>query len=595
MMEPFLKGDPSVIYPFLAWMLERLPELKTRAYLARYLRPPSIPEEYFADDQIVSLMQKYSTAQEEFKQIHKSLEELRQTHKSPVALERAIKQGEDELEQLELRVQKLHKKVESSPEFATIDFDEMLQATHDLRKEQEEEASLARAVREQTYRLENAQLMRRQLNAKLKELQDSESSNTNLHLLLERLRSEVARQRHRCNEQLEREIRENDKSLREMERVLTSAPLSYEMVQQLQDECDALKRRINQLNQQRDALEGNYDDAPYRARAAAAESKRSALQDTVERLEEEKRELESELARVDTELQQLIAEGRKPITSKDIEAFAERLKDKIAEFKAVKATLKAVQTEVAVLAETEATLRERDSKLEEITAELERDRGIEGYSSVKTKLDDLTAQQADLNQAKATTLDEVSKLIDQIKAEITARRASLAPLAKKLKALRDEYEVVREAYERGYRQHESVAGVLRVEREELEAELEKLRNERLEDESLFHKLQMMMQIAQSRADMLHTEQLCQLGKARVSRECRSYQEAFERAIVEDAKEQRRLLEEQRALKATHQDDVSQRKLFTQLKSLVQAKIASLKKQQAREAEISAATSVVATK
>lgn len=62
-------------------MLERLPELAQRAYLARFLRPVVVPEEFFADEQIVSLMQKYTAAQDEFKERHKSLEQLRKTHR----------------------------------------------------------------------------------------------------------------------------------------------------------------------------------------------------------------------------------------------------------------------------------------------------------------------------------------------------------------------------------------------------------------------------------------------------------------------------------------------------------------------------------
>ncbi len=148
------------MHEFLAWMLHRLPELRKRAYLARFLRPVVIPDEYFADDQIVSLMQKYQAAQDEFKEQHKSIERLRQTHRPPGALEKDIKQLEVEMEQLDNKLIKLRHRVDSAPEFQHVDFDDVLQATHALRKEQEEEAQLQQSVREQQYRLEKAQAAR---------------------------------------------------------------------------------------------------------------------------------------------------------------------------------------------------------------------------------------------------------------------------------------------------------------------------------------------------------------------------------------------------------------------------------------------------
>jgi intraflagellar transport protein 81 len=48
-----MRGNPAVIYPLLYWLLQRLAELKKRSYLARYLRPVDIPEEFFADASLV--------------------------------------------------------------------------------------------------------------------------------------------------------------------------------------------------------------------------------------------------------------------------------------------------------------------------------------------------------------------------------------------------------------------------------------------------------------------------------------------------------------------------------------------------------------
>jgi len=65
----FISGNVDTVYPFLQWLLESFHTLKTRGYLARYLVPLSIPEEYFADAQVVTMYQQYTMHQNEFKEV----------------------------------------------------------------------------------------------------------------------------------------------------------------------------------------------------------------------------------------------------------------------------------------------------------------------------------------------------------------------------------------------------------------------------------------------------------------------------------------------------------------------------------------------
>jgi intraflagellar transport protein 81 len=175
--EAFLKADPQAIYPFMAWMLQRLPDLKKRAYLQRFLRPATVPDEFFAEEQIVNLISKIKVAQEVFKELHKALERSRTTHHHPGELESDIRQLDQETEMLDAKLAKLREKVDTAVEYKTVNFDEVLQATNMLRREQEDEASLAKSLREQKMRLERAQHAVRQANAKLKELEESAQSH----------------------------------------------------------------------------------------------------------------------------------------------------------------------------------------------------------------------------------------------------------------------------------------------------------------------------------------------------------------------------------------------------------------------------------
>lgn len=46
-----------VVYPILEWLLQRIPELKKRAYLAKFLVKVQVPEMFMQDDEILALYQ----------------------------------------------------------------------------------------------------------------------------------------------------------------------------------------------------------------------------------------------------------------------------------------------------------------------------------------------------------------------------------------------------------------------------------------------------------------------------------------------------------------------------------------------------------
>ena len=50
-----MQGDKSVIYPILEWLLGRVPDLKQRAYLARYLVKLEVPPDFMAEPDVGEL------------------------------------------------------------------------------------------------------------------------------------------------------------------------------------------------------------------------------------------------------------------------------------------------------------------------------------------------------------------------------------------------------------------------------------------------------------------------------------------------------------------------------------------------------------
>lgn len=587
--EAFLRVDKSVVYPLLAWILARVPDLKKRAYLSRFLRPAAIPEEYFADEQIVSLVQRLKALQDEFKELHKAAETARASHTPPLELERDIRQLDAETEQLDAKIARLRQRVETSPEFAGVDFAEVLHATHALRKEQEEEAALARQLREQRARLDRAVVARRHGLARLKALEDGELARAAPATVLQRQRQETAQLRAR-GEALDREVRERDKAFREVARALTSAPLAPELVGQLEDECGLLQAHVEALMQQRDASMAGASEQIQLARShlGTAESRRDKLQERVDELEQEQAEHGKELARLAAELKAMSADGKKVMTESELAAVSEEIKGRMAEYRDLKAQLRGAQMENQVLTNTEALLRARDEKVEELTAELERERGMEGYAATQAQLEGVSAAQAELNLAKGATLEQISKMVDTITASIKAKRNKLQPLIRDLKDVRQGFDEVEAEYTKRRKQHDAVAGQLAADRASLEDEVAKYQTEMAADELAMRQLRALLSVVNARAEQAKQEAGF-AHQGRLSTAFKTWKEMVEKTVDTEQRLQKRLQDEQREAVATHQDDVGQRKIFTQLRTLMDAKLGSAKKQ----AEVAKASGAIA--
>ena len=100
--QALLHGELGMIYPILAWMLGRLPDLQKRAYLGKFLVNVDVPEHMFTDEEIVEVYQSYKDLQEEFKEVHRTSEKYKSQLISPNEIKRAIMQMEEDRSQLEV-------------------------------------------------------------------------------------------------------------------------------------------------------------------------------------------------------------------------------------------------------------------------------------------------------------------------------------------------------------------------------------------------------------------------------------------------------------------------------------------------------------
>lgn len=75
-----LQGEKGTIYPLLQWLLEHSKELKKRAYLAKFLVRIDVPAEFLQEEITVEMHTVYQELVEQFKELHRTVEQQRYTY-----------------------------------------------------------------------------------------------------------------------------------------------------------------------------------------------------------------------------------------------------------------------------------------------------------------------------------------------------------------------------------------------------------------------------------------------------------------------------------------------------------------------------------
>jgi len=116
------KLDQQAIYAVLHFLFLKLPDLRKRAYLARYLVDPGIPQDVIAsDDEILQTYQQYKEMQREFTRIHKMCDQLRHQIAPPEELKAKISEEERQVDELEEKIERIKRQLDhEDPEASSL-------------------------------------------------------------------------------------------------------------------------------------------------------------------------------------------------------------------------------------------------------------------------------------------------------------------------------------------------------------------------------------------------------------------------------------------------------------------------------------------
>lgn len=566
-------GSQAVVHPILHWLLQRLPELKKRAYLARYLVKLEVPVEFLQDDVINDTYQQYEELVEGFKKCHKECEQLRTSGFSTAEIRRDITAMEEEKEQLVKRVERLKKRVE-----AVSNHQRMLEQARQLRVEKEREEALSHQKQEQKNQMFQVEQRLQRVQQQLKEMRQA-TADADPERLLRRLEEEAKINSYMVSEKLPRELEAMRRSVHFLQKVAAEPAMGHADLQELEEKVRAAESQINQLIEKRMMRSEPMDDklTLYRQQASIIVRRKESKA-------EELQEVREELLAVEKELRQRSGQeraeggeggegrgrGGEVVREEEMKRLVSRLRSKGTAYKRKRQEMSELRAEFGVLQRTEEILRQRHQDVHQQLQSMEAEKGISGYSSTQEELEKVSALKSELDQQKGRTLDDMSEMVKKLNAMIVEKKSAVAPVLKELRSLRQTCQELIVEHEEKKKQYESCAAGLESNRSKLEQDVKVLQEETTQEENRYNQITSMTETVKMQLQRAADEM-----KIYVSSDPQEKKKALREVLMKNISEQellgKKLREKQKMVRENHSANMEQVKMWRDLEQLMECK------------------------
>nr|XP_020454831.1 intraflagellar transport protein 81 homolog isoform X1 [Monopterus albus] len=557
-------GSKPVVHPILHWLLQRVPELKKRAYLAHFLVKLEVPAEFLQDDVISDTSHQYEELVEGFKTYHKECEQLRNSGFSTAEIRRDISAMEEEKYQLIKSVERLKKRVES-----LSNHERMLEQARQLRVEKEREESLTHQKQEQKNQLFQAEQRLQRSQQQLKDLRQA-AADASPESLIRRLEEEIKINSYMVSEKLPKELEGMRRTVQYLQEVASEPAMGQTNLEDLEDKIKDVDSQINQLIEKKMMRNDPMDDklTLYRQQASIIirrkESKAQELQEAREELAGAERDLRQRNSQAQA------SNGEGVIQGDELKRLVVKLRGKGTMYKKKRQEIAELKAEYGVLQRTEEILKQRHELVQDKLQTVEAEKGISGYSDTQEELEKVSAIKSELDEKKGRTLDDMSEMVKKLNSMIVEKKSALAPVIKELRSLRQRCQELSHVYEEKKVQYESCAAGLESNRSKLEQGVKALREETAQDENRYHYINSMSEIFE-----MQIQRAAEEMKAYVSSDPQEKKKAIREVYMKNILEQellgKKLREKQKMVRESHSENMEQMKMWRDLEQLMECK------------------------
>lgn len=559
-----LQGDKHTTYSLLQWLLERVPDLKKRAYLAKFLVGIDVPPDFQQDEQVSELSTAHEEIMEQFKDLHKTIEQQRTSKFSVAEVRKDIASMEEEKEQLTKRIERLKQKAMSTPNSSA-----MLEAAQKLRREKDRAIELE----EQNVEQKNLLLHAEQKAVLVqKEVEEAEKANFDLtpEKLMAQLEEETTLKKILAEDTLPKKIEMKRKECITLEGVL-SDPIFSEA------DLDGIREQISTLNMElaRVREEKMPGKDPAWDKLVLFRQQASIIARRKEAAIEEYKSVMDELATIDKELQSKRDQlkdydGGIVLREDEFKRFVAKLRTMNTEFKKKKGEMSALKAEYGVLARSEEILKSRDQNAQELVELMEKKKGVHGYRRAQEAIEDASTAKSEFDEQTGKKLTAITSTIHELTAGIESKKAFLAPLIKSVRPLRQQHQELLAVHAEKKQTYDGVSAGLQAQRSGLEREVHALWEETLAEESRYHYLQCMLKSIDLQKERVAAEMRCYVSSDPAEKR-KSLRDQLTRKIQEAENHGKALRDQQKEIKESFTSTLNQVKLWRDLKRMMEVK------------------------
>lgn len=243
------QGEKDIIFMVLKWVLPQPAELQKRAFVGYYLSFPDLPEELNYDGDVMELKEEIKGMQQQFIEMHKASESVKNLTANTSDMKKKIKQLEEEKERLEDKVAKAKSQVDKIADKANY-----MDVCSALRKQQDEEVNLSTQMQDQKKKLEKSEAALHKVNARLRELSSSYQEGS-ASKLLETVAEDVGSLRAQVNERYPKDLERRQKRAQALQEALSNGVNTEIDLQRLQGQANTLHGQIQEINDRRAAAD----------------------------------------------------------------------------------------------------------------------------------------------------------------------------------------------------------------------------------------------------------------------------------------------------------------------------------------------------
>ncbi|KAI3380884.1 hypothetical protein SNEBB_002403 [Seison nebaliae] len=548
--QQFVIGDRSVIHPILVWCLDRLPQHKRRAYLAKFLMKVEIPPEFENDPRIIEANNNYKEMRDNFIDIHKQYDAMMITQHTTDELRNDIKEMEDEKEMLTKGVEQLKSKVGNMN-----GGEDMLPFASQYRTEMERYKEVIDLKNKHNQTLTSLEKKKERLKTQIDQKRRTDTNYDGADLI-KKIEEELKMNRYLAQEKYVKEIRGLQRKLSNIKELDTNQNFGNRQLSDLRGKIKSANDEINKMLERN--LDGDHQES--------VKENLAVFRQQAKKLAEEKEKKAEELNGLQWKVMQYMKRGNDQSnfaadyipTEDEYNRYQNKLKSKKNGYKRRKAEMQEVEAELGVLRRTEEILRkqieERKIQLSESEQDnLQRDMNIGPPRTTKSVLE----------TEKEKEKSEKSIEINRIEGEIAFKQRELAPLIQKVKPLRVKAQGLKENLDRQLAKFEATEAGFGSNREALQSEVKELRAHCHSDESKYF-----FMLSELRLMNLKIEKMDEESKISGDK---SYLMELEHRVKEQTVRNRDYRDKQEAIKNADLDGSKQLRLWRNCNRLLKMK------------------------